>query len=77
MGSEIRFKGYEQEQGELFPGHVRDALDPADPVFIVDDFAEAVAEVAFERELTSESRPPDLYAAVCDYMFDPRYPEPG
>jgi malate dehydrogenase (oxaloacetate-decarboxylating)(NADP+) len=37
--------------------------------------AEAVAEVAFERGLTSQSRPSDLYAAVCGYMFDPRYPE--
>jgi len=37
--------------------------------------AVAVADVAFERGLTSVSRPLDLYAAVCDYMFDPRYSE--
>ena len=37
MSEESRFKGYEQHQGQLFPGYLSDALDRSDPVFFVDD----------------------------------------
>jgi hypothetical protein len=33
MGGDVEFKDYEQDQGQLFPGHLRDALDASDPVF--------------------------------------------
>jgi hypothetical protein len=36
MGEEVRFKAYEQHQGELFPVHLSAALDPSDPVFFLD-----------------------------------------
>jgi transposase len=62
MGSEIRFKGYEQDQGELFPGHLRDALDPADPVFFVDDFVEGLDLTAFEER----------YASAGEHAYPPR-----
>lgn len=62
MGSEIRFKGYEQDQGQLFPGHLRDALDPDDPVFFIDDFVEGLDLQAFEEQ----------YAAHGEHAYPPR-----
>ncbi len=62
MGSEIEFKGYAQDQGQLFPGHLRDALDPSDPVFFIDDFAESLDLAAFE----------DRYAATGERAYPPR-----
>ena len=48
MGGEIEFKGYEQDQGDLFPAHLSDALDPSDPVFFINDFVEGLDLEAFE-----------------------------
>ena len=62
MGSEISFKGYEQDQGALFPGHLRDALDPGDPVFFIDDFVEGLDLSAFEEQ----------YAALGERAYPPR-----
>jgi transposase len=62
MGSEIEFKGYEQHQGSLLPGFVGDALDPADPVFFIDDVVEAMDLAAFEQR----------YAAQGEHAYPPR-----
>jgi len=62
MGSEVEFKSYEQQQGELLPAFVGDALDPTDPVFFVDDVVEDLDLESFERR----------YAAVGEHAFPPR-----
>jgi len=62
MGGEIEFKGYEQGQGELLPAFVGDALDPADPVFFVDDAVEGMDLEPFERR----------YSALGEHPFPPR-----
>jgi transposase len=62
MGGEIEFKAYEQHQGELLPGFVGDALDPADPVFFVDDAVEGMDLAVFERQ----------YSALGEHPFPPR-----
>ena len=36
MGSEIEFKEYEQHQGQLFPAHLSEALDPGDDLCLFD-----------------------------------------
>src|SRR5271157_2388566 len=48
MGDEIPFKAYEQQQGQLLPSFVGEALDPADPVFFVDELVEGLDLGAFE-----------------------------
>ncbi len=53
MGSEIEFKGYAPDQGQLFPEHLRDALDPSDPVFFIDDFVEGLDLETFEGRYAS------------------------
>src|SRR5499426_407934 len=63
MGSEIQFKGYEQDQGELLPAHLSDALDPGDPVFFISDLVEGLDLEAFERRYASQGErayPPRL-----------------
>jgi transposase len=62
MGGEIEFKAYEQHQGELLPAFVGDALDPADPVFFVDDAVEGMDLEAFEQG----------YSALGEHPFPPR-----
>lgn len=62
MGSEIQFKAYEQEQGELLPAFVGDALDPADPVFFVNDVVEGLDLASFERR----------YSGLGEHAFPPR-----
>jgi len=62
MGGEVEFKAYEQRQGELLPAFVGDALDPADPVFFVDDAVEGMDLGAFEAR----------YSAVGEHAFPPR-----
>ena len=62
MGDEIQFKGYEQQQGQLFPGHLRDALDPSDPVFFIDDAVESLDLSEFERR----------YAVMGERAYPPR-----
>jgi transposase len=62
MGSEIRFKGYEQHQGQLFPAHLSEALDPGDPVFFISDLVEGVDLEGFERR----------YASMGEHAYPPR-----
>jgi transposase len=62
MGSEIQFKGYEQDQGELFPAHLAEALDPSDPVFFISDLVEGLDLEVFERR----------YAAMGEHAYPPR-----
>lgn len=62
MGGEIQFKGYEQEQGELFPAHLAEALDPGDPVFFISDLVEGLDLEDFERR----------YAAMGERAYPPR-----
>ena len=59
---EIQFKGYEQDQGDLFPGHLADALDPGDPVFFISDLVEGLDLESFERR----------YAAMGEHAYPPR-----
>ena len=49
MGEEVRFKAYEQHQGELFPGHLSEALDASDPVFFLSDVVEGLDLRRLER----------------------------
>jgi len=62
MGSEIQFKGYEQHQGQLFPAHLSEALDPGDPVFFISDFVEGLDLEVFERR----------YAVMGEHAHPPR-----
>lgn len=62
MGSEIQFKRYEQDQGQLFPAHLAEALDPGDPVFFISDLVEGLDLEAFERR----------YAALGEHAYSPR-----
>jgi transposase len=62
MGSEIEFKGYEQEQGQLFPAHLSEALDAGDPAFFINDFVEGLDLEAFESQ----------YAATGERAYPPR-----
>jgi hypothetical protein len=61
MGSEIQFKGYEQEQGQLFPAHLAEALDPSDPVFFISDLIEGLDLEVFEGR----------YAAMGEHAYRP------
>ena len=62
MGSEIEFKDYEQHQGQLFPAHLSEALDPGDPVFFISDLVEGLDLEVFERR----------YAAMGEHAYPPR-----
>lgn len=62
MGSGIEFKEYEQHQGQLFPSHLSEALDPSDPVFFISDFVEGLHLEVFERR----------YAAMGEHAYPPR-----
>jgi transposase len=62
MGSEIQFKGYEQDQGQLFPAHLAEALDAGDPVFFINDLVEGLDFEVFERR----------YAALGEHAYPPR-----
>ena len=62
MGDEIQFKGYEQQQGQRFPGHLRDALDASDPVFFIDDAVESLDLSELERR----------YAGMGERAYPPR-----
>jgi len=62
MGGEIEFKDYEQHQGDLFPAHLSEALDPGDPVFFIDDWIESLDLQAFEER----------YAALGERPYPPR-----
>ncbi len=62
MADEIEFKGYEQDQGQLFPSHLSEALDASDPVFFINDFIEGLDLGAFE----------DRYASTGERAYPPR-----
>ena len=62
MGSEIEFKDYEQHQGQLFPAHLSEALDPGEPVFFISDLVEGLDLEVFERR----------YAAMGEHAYPPR-----
>jgi transposase len=62
MGSEVPFKHYEQDQGDLFPAHLAEALDPGDPVFFISDLVEGLDLEAFERR----------YATMGEHAYPPR-----
>jgi len=62
MGGEIEFKGYEQDQGELFPAHLSEALDSDDPAFFINDFVDGLDLMAFEAR----------YAVVGERAYPPR-----
>src|SRR5258705_6287936 len=62
MGSEIEFKEYEQHQGQLFPAHLSEALDPGDPVFFISDLVEGLDLEVFEGR----------YAAMGEHAYPPR-----
>jgi transposase len=62
MGNEIQFKGYEQDQGQLFPAHLAEALDPGDPVFFISDLVEGLDLDRFEER----------YAAIGEHAYPPR-----
>ncbi len=62
MGSEIQFKEYEQHQGQLFPAHLSEALDPGDPVFFISDFVEGLDLEVFEQR----------YAVMGEHAHPPR-----
>ena len=49
MGGDADFKSYEQDQGQLFPSHLSEALDAGDSVFFIDDFVEGLELQAFEE----------------------------
>jgi transposase len=48
VGGDVDVKGYEQDQGQLFPAHLSDALDASDPEFFIDDFVEELELKSFE-----------------------------
>ena len=62
MGSEIEFKSYEQDQGDLFPAHLSEALDPGDPVFFISDWLDSGDVGAFEAR----------YAVLGERAYPPR-----
>ena len=62
MGGDVDFKSYEQDQGQLFPSHLSEALDAGDSVFFIDDFVEGVELDTFE----------DRYAVVGERAYPPR-----
>jgi transposase len=62
MGGDVDFKGYEQDQRQLFPAHLSDALDASDPVFFIDDLVEGLELKSFESR----------YSVTGERAFSPR-----
>ena len=62
MGGEIDFKGYDQDQCQLFPAHLSEALDADDPSFFINDFVEGLDLLAFEER----------YAPTGERAYPPR-----
>jgi transposase len=62
MSDEIGFKAYEQDQGQLFPSHLSDALDEGDSVFFIDDFVDGLSLKSFEAR----------YSVTGERAFPPR-----
>lgn len=57
-----RFKPYEQDQGQLLPSFVAESLDPADPVFFINEVVEAMDLAVFESR----------YSVVGEHAYPPR-----
>ena len=57
-----RFKPYEQDQGQLLPSFVAESLDPADPVFFINEVVETMDLAAFEAR----------YSAIGEHAYPPR-----
>lgn len=62
MGGDLDFKDYKQDQGQLFPAHLSDALDASDPVFFIDDFVDGLSLKSFEAR----------YAVTGERAYPPR-----
>ncbi len=62
MGGDVEFKGYEQDQGDLFPAHLSEALDPGDPVFFINDWVESLELGVFEAR----------YGVMGEHPYPPR-----
>jgi transposase len=62
MSDEIDFKAYEQDQGQLFPSHLSEALDEGDSVFFIDDFVDGLSLKSFEAR----------YSVTGERAFPPR-----
>ena len=62
MGGDIEFKGYEQDQGQLFPSHLSEALDPGDAVFFISDLVEGLDLEVIERR----------YGSMGEHAYPPR-----
>lgn len=62
MGGDVEFKGYEQDQGDLFPAHLSEALDPGDPVFFINDWVESLELGVFEER----------YGVMGEHPYPPR-----
>lgn len=62
MGDEGLFKAYAQGQGQLFPAHLADGLEPSDPAFFIDEVVEVIELKAFERR----------YAHRGEHAYSPR-----
>ena len=62
MGIDVDFKDYEQDQGQLFPSHLSEALDAGDSVFFIDDFVEGLDLESFEAR----------YAVMGERAYPPR-----
>lgn len=56
MGAEVQFRAYEQQQGQLFPGHLWDAPDPSDPVFFIGDAVGSLEVSGFEGAQHGDGR---------------------
>jgi transposase len=62
MGREVEFKPYRQHQGQLFPAHLSEALDPSDPAFFIDEVVEGLDLRRFEKR----------YARRGEHAYAPR-----
>jgi transposase len=62
MSVDIEFKGYEQDQGQLFPAHLSEALEADDPAFFISDFVDGLDLRRFEER----------YAPTGERAYPPR-----
>jgi transposase len=62
MADAGRWKPSVQRQGQLLPAFVDDALDPSDPVFLIDDVVDGLDLSALEQR----------DAVLGEHAYDPR-----
>jgi transposase len=62
MGDEGVFKSYDQGQGQLFPAHLAEGLEPSDAAFFIDEIVEAMDLRRLERR----------YARRGEHAYAPR-----